>query len=255
MLDHVNSYVMAPLSQFLEDSLHVTRALPWLTADHVSYLGVAVALVASRVVLSDALVVRRLSVVVFLFRQLIDDFDGLVARIRSGVDRHQEISIPGTKGYAVDGLCDALGFGVFLLAVFWSCARKTDNKYHLLNSKDDDKSALFRDHVLFGLQMLLSCVLWNRYIDAFHRTLETEVTPIKLQLFKSRLQWLIMWAWRCFGNAHQLMNFLLVSVWLNRSREFVRHVRVVGFCAVVGLSLLTEVHVHDVSIAVERPLE
>jgi len=99
---------------------------------------------------------------------------------------------------------------------------------------------------LFGLQMAIACVLWNRYIDAFHGLLETQATPTTVQILKSRLQFLVMWLWRCYGNAHQLMTFFLIAVWLSRAPSFVQSVHFVGFVALFGLSFLTEIHLNDI---------
>ncbi|CAG2113334.1 unnamed protein product [Medioppia subpectinata] len=249
MLDHVNNYIMSPLSREFEDTIHLTARFPSLTANQVSYFGVLVAVVAARVVLSDTLCVRRLAVGLFLVRQFVDDLDGLVARIRIGMDRNVDVSITGTTGYAVDGICDAIGFTVFVVAVFAHSLRNTNYKYKPIIDGDGESRAkrlLLRNYALFGLQMALSCVLWNRYIDVFHRLLEVHPSVTTVQIFKSRLQWLIMWLWRCYGNAHQLMIFFLMSVWLNRSDQFVQCVHFIGFVALIGLSFLTEMHLNDI---------
>ena len=268
MLDHVNAYVMSPLSRRFESLLSLTTRFPQLSANQISYFGVIIALVASKVVTSDSLLVRRLAVLIFLLRQFVDDLDGLVARLRLGVDTRLEVSITGTHGYVVDGVCDGIAFTCFLSALLWQSIKSNKNKYKLLSthpSRDkltSDSSCQSRDsshessttrvlitnHVLFGFQMLLSCVLWNRYIEEFHRILEIDWTPIKVEIFKSRLQWMIMWMWRCFGNAHQLMNFLLVAVWAGRSQWYVQSVHVLGFAVLIGLAFLTEIHLNDVRI-------
>ncbi|XP_054160165.1 ceramide phosphoethanolamine synthase-like [Oppia nitens] len=261
MLDQLNSYVMAPLSHAFESTIRLSQRFPGLTANHVSLAGVVVALLASRVVLSDALPVRRLAVVLFLLRQFLDDLDGLIARIRSGLDRHLEISVTGTSGYAMDGICDAIAFSVFLVAVFVQTLRQTNAlstanaKYKRLESGESSSQSscetspgrqLFRNHLLFGLQMALACVLWNRYIDCYHLLLETHPTAATVSVFKSRLQFVIMWLWRCYGNAHQQMTIFLASVWLSRSQQLVQSLHFIGFVALLSLAFLSEMHLKDI---------
>lgn len=249
MLDQINCYVMSPLSRLTEDSLHVSTRMLWLSPNHISLLGVLVAALAARLVMNDSLRVRRLAVVVFLLRQFLDDLDGLVARMRMGLNREKELSLVGTNGYVMDGLCDAIGFTLFLVAVFLQ-SKKSNKKYVLLTAVDgaDSDGHLFRQHLLFGLQLLLSSLLWNRFIDAFHTLLESAPhTEIKLKIFKSYIQLALMLVWRVIGNAHQLMNFLLASVWFARSREFVQSVHVCGFFVLIGLSFVTQIHINDIS--------
>lgn len=84
MLDHVNSYILQPIN---EAFVHVTSfpiLLPNLSANHISYLGVIVALISARLALSEHLYIRRIAVLVFMIRQFIDDLDGLVARYHLG---------------------------------------------------------------------------------------------------------------------------------------------------------------------------
>jgi hypothetical protein len=161
--------------------------------------------------------------------------------------------VKGTRGYAVDGICDAIGFALFVAAVFVQSLRSSRSSAYKALSADSEADSrarrlLLRNFALFGLQMAIACVLWNRYIDAFHGLLETQATPTTVQILKSRLQFLVMWLWRCYGNAHQLMTFFLIAVWLSRAPSFVQSVHFVGFVALFGLSFLTEIHLNDVRI-------
>jgi len=274
---------MSPLSHKLEEFTHFSERFPQITPNMISFLGVVVAFVSSKVVINQSLVIRRVAVFIFLLRQLLDDLDGLVARIRLGLDKTKELSLTGTNGYLVDGFCDAVGFTMFLIAVFVQLKqrfnRKASNnlsKYQLLSeisvektisdsklsdntissmtatsaisAYDQNTRQLFRLHLMFGLQLLLSSILWNRYIDKYHTILETDLNPIKLEIFKSRIQWIIMWFWRCFGNAHQLMGFFLLSVWFNKTVDFLKFVHFYGFLTIILLSFLTEIHLNDVNI-------
>jgi len=91
MLDHCNTYLLQPLSEMLVDITHFPMLFPSISANHISYLGVVVAFVAARLILSDHLYIRRIGVLVFLVRQFLDDLDGLVARYHMGIDAKKQV--------------------------------------------------------------------------------------------------------------------------------------------------------------------
>lgn len=92
MLDHVNSYILQPLSEQLVAITSFPQALPWLTANHISFLGVLAAMAAAYLVNNDQLYMRRIGVLMFVLRQFLDDLDGLVARFHMGIDTKKQVS-------------------------------------------------------------------------------------------------------------------------------------------------------------------
>lgn len=91
MLDHVNTYLLQPVSELLVDVTHFPIIFPHISANHISYLGVVFAFIAARLVLSDHLYIRRIAVFAFLIRQFLDDLDGLVARYHLGIDTKKQV--------------------------------------------------------------------------------------------------------------------------------------------------------------------
>ena len=91
MLDHVNTYILQPLSELLVDVTRFPMLFTSISANHISYLGLVFAFIASRLVLSDHLYIRRIAVLSFLVRQFLDDLDGLVARYRLGIDTRKQV--------------------------------------------------------------------------------------------------------------------------------------------------------------------
>lgn len=92
MLDHVNSYILEPIGIFLVEQTQFPNKLPFLQANHVSVLGVFAACLAAYLVLSDNLCTRQLAVLVYFVRQFLDDLDGLVARVRIGIDANKQVT-------------------------------------------------------------------------------------------------------------------------------------------------------------------
>ncbi len=261
MLDHVNNYIMSPLSLKFEELTQFSKTFPKISANFVSFFGVFIAFISAKVLLinENSIVMRRLAVLIFEFRQFLDDLDGLVARIRLGLDKRKELSLKGTNGYLVDGICDAIGFTLFLIAVFIYLKRKQNSnqtKYQLLITNENNRTTettktLFNYCLLFGLQLLLSSILWNRYIDKFHQLLELNSNQnnlrIRLEIMKSSFQWIIWFFWRLI-NAHNLMQFFLLSVWFNKTQEFLRRIHFFGFFIILLIAFLTEIQLNDVMI-------
>ena len=118
MIDHMTHYVHDIVARFIENNLHLTDHFPWITPNLVSFTGLALALVASKLVLSEKLSHRRIACLLFELRNFADSLDGVVFRSISKRE-HTFESIRGTFGYNVDVICDGLGGLVFVLAIFF----------------------------------------------------------------------------------------------------------------------------------------
>ena len=132
MVDHASHYVHDILARFFEYSLHFTRVFPWVSANLVSFTGLACAMVGSRLYLSDRLLYRQIGAFLFEVRNFADSFDGVVFRARKRDQMMQTISTDGSSsslqlgvyqsnygsiGYNVDVLCDGFAGIFFILAV------------------------------------------------------------------------------------------------------------------------------------------
>lgn len=144
MVDHVTHYVHDILARFLADTLHFTRFFPWVTANLVSFTGLILAIVGSRLTLSDNYFHRQIGALLFEARNLADSLDGVVYRSRkrdeilynkntatteiSSISNSNNLatspqigvyqSFYGTFGYNVDVICDGLGGLFFVIAIF-----------------------------------------------------------------------------------------------------------------------------------------
>lgn len=144
MVDHVTHYIHDILARFVEDTLHFTSIFPWVTANLVSFTGLTLAFIGSRLILSDKILYNRIGALLFELRNLADSLDGVVFRSRlrqadlkfSSVDGHSTIppqvgvyqSYHSSSGYKVDAICDGLGGLFFVLAIFIKFLRHLPQK-------------------------------------------------------------------------------------------------------------------------------
>lgn len=143
MIDHFTHYVHDILARFLVDTLHIDRLFPWVTANLVSFAGLFIALIGSRLTVSDNLSYRQLGALLFEFRNLADSLDGVFARSRKReaaefLIKHNTnfvkapvisyASTYGTFGYNVDVICDIMGGAFFCAAIFYRFLRRPPQK-------------------------------------------------------------------------------------------------------------------------------
>ncbi|CAN8004497.1 unnamed protein product, partial [Ixodes hexagonus] len=269
MMDQVNNYVHAPLANLFNQVTRFSEVFYFITPNMISMAGVLSAAAAANVVTEDNLTMQRCAVLLMMLRTWFDALDGLVARARMGLVRH--MSVRDTSGYVVDGVADALGFAVFLVGCFVNLRKKLLATKHYLPVVQMDcaaeKSASSGEcfstssviqHpvrkialviVCFGVQMAISCVFWDRYINEYHVLLETTGSGkaiAQTEVLRSSMTWIIMWFWR-ISNAHALMEMFLFAIFVNRMWEFLTWVQFIGFAELGTLIVFTEIHISSVS--------
>lgn len=266
MMDQVNNYIHTPLAHIFNQVTSFSDVFYFITPNMVSFTGVLFALAAAKCVSSENLSMHYVAVLLFQVRTWLDALDGIVARARLGVVQH--VSLRYTSGYVVDGVADAIGFGVFVFACYlYIC--KTFNKptkhYLPLHTVDCDmekngSASIYVPPVTsrrvlfvascFGLQLFLSAFFWDHYIDAYHTLLESRNVSeshaiVQNEVLHSSVVWVIMWFWRIL-NAHSLMQMLLFAVFINRIWEFLLWIQYIGFAALATLTVLTHLHLQSV---------
>lgn len=277
MLDHTNHYIFAPVVSILDDLIGVSERMPYITPNLISYSHVGVAMIAGKLISIDSLAYRRLGVVLFQIRTLMDDLDGHVARARKHI--LGERSEVGTAGFYIDGFCDLLGCICLVIGIF--CFLKNNPprrgyvKVHTVlphyNESITTKEAtdsngevgfvykpkvsmerMLRKIFLFSGQLLVSSMAWNRYIDIYQQTLEreeSEISEAQLQrqtiAFRSGLFFAISWLWKIV-NVHSLLHCILFAIFCDKLWEFLRFMQFVGYGLLVVSIGLTEMHVMKV---------
>lgn len=260
LLDQTNHYLFAPLAKIIDDLLLISQ-VQWITPNSISFFHVFVAILAGKCVSSDSLPYRRLGVVLFEIRTFLDDMDGHVARARKHI--RGERSEIGTSGYYIDGLCDALGCVALMIGTFVFLKNNPPRRGYMqlptVASDSKDCGMVYKAKVTtkkvvnkiccFSAQMLISSTAWNRYIALYQDKLErnnVSASEYKRQniVFKSSFFFSVAWLWRIV-NVHNLLHFLLLSIFCDKLWEFLRAVQYFGFGALLTAICVAEIHILD----------
>eukprot|EP00090_Calanus_glacialis_P019061 TRINITY_DN29399_c0_g1_i1.p1 TRINITY_DN29399_c0_g1~~TRINITY_DN29399_c0_g1_i1.p1 ORF type:complete len:332 (-),score=89.23 TRINITY_DN29399_c0_g1_i1:16-1011(-) len=239
-------YMEVPISEWLE--LHLSLSLLF-TPNFISFTGVVFGLLSAWFVTAGTRSSILLAVFLYKLRDLMDALDGVLARGVGAIN----LPTPGTSGYYVDGWCDVASETALILAIGHlleragtSCHWKTvHSPTRLCRLFDPITHHPIMSRMLapislpifcLGIQSILSAICWNWTTTQLNILLETGADDIKekqIQLFQSSTCWLVMFFWRLL-NPHMLSQALLVSLLVDRYKQWVEHAMVV-----VSLPLIT----------------
>lgn len=262
MLDHPNHFLLSPLAAIMDNLLRISSCWTWVTPNAISCFHVLIAVVAGKCVSSDSLSYRRLGVILFQARTWLDDLDGHVARKRANIDG--ERSDVGSTGYIVDGVCDALGCIALIIGLYQFLARNSGRRggYDKLpqlpvtsvlepGSVAKTSHAVLRNILLMTVHLFLTSAAWNRYISLYQDLLETDYRAPSISeehlyarqtsIFRSLSFWTIMLCWK-FINFHAIIDYILLAIFFDRVREYLRLVRWSSYVVILLLIYVTEFH-------------
>ncbi|XP_076675887.1 ceramide phosphoethanolamine synthase-like [Andrena cerasifolii] len=263
LLDHPNHFLLSPLAAVMDNLLQISNSWTWVTPNAISCFHVLIAVAAGKCVSSDSLSHRRLGVVLFQARTWLDDLDGHVARKRANI--YGERSDFGSSGYIIDGVCDALGCLALLIGLYQFLARNSSRRggYDKLaqlpvssivepgNVTSKTLNAALRNILLMTVHLFLTSAAWNRYIALYQDLLETEYRTLSISrehlyarqttIFRSLSFWVIGLCWK-FINFHAVMDYILLAIFFDRMREYIRLIRWSSYVVVLLLVYVTEFH-------------
>lgn len=141
-----------------------------------------------KLLLVDSRRARLQAVLLFQVRTLLDALDGKVVRLQTR--QRAIVSATDSYGWAFDGLCDAIGFGLFLLGVHRLLANRVrPEKMWLPLNQVEGKLCSMREQrgrqqrtrhacqvACFATLLLLGSIGWNRYTICFDRLLLSPAT-------------------------------------------------------------------------------
>ncbi|XP_015912449.1 ceramide phosphoethanolamine synthase isoform X2 [Parasteatoda tepidariorum] len=273
MMDPVNNYIHTPAAHIFNEVTQFSSIFYFITPNMVSFIGLLFAIGAGKCMCMDARIYHCVAIFLFQMRSWFDALDGIVARSRLGMVQH--VSLRNTSGYVVDGVADALGFTAFLIGCFQYLRTVVPkHKYYLplctnesyKDCKDGSSTTggpptnivsttaaqrrVLYVVVCFGVQMAIGAFFWDHYINAYHNLLESNApsqsqTDAQNEVLKSSITWIIMWFWR-LSNAHNFIQFLLFSIYINKLWEFLTWIQYVGFAHILTLAFFTELHLSTV---------
>lgn len=111
MQDHFGHYVYIPLCEWLDKKLSISK-IPGISPNVITAMHLFIAMIAGRLVASTSFFCRRVAVILYEFRTMLDALDGVVYRAQSSTREY--LSGWGTYGYMIDGLADTFG-GLFVM--------------------------------------------------------------------------------------------------------------------------------------------
>ena len=270
MMDPANCYIFNPMAEELDTMIGLTEGIPFISANMLSFFGVLAAIVSARLlIVTDSLWYHRLAIVFFEIRTFFDALDGIIARNRMGIKIH--LSLVNSSGYFVDAVADTIGFSLVILASYFfmhktrTKRRISVSQYTLIMDQENQaRSLTFYASELrkivsiivsneslfiilcFWAQLAQTSLFWNRYIDAYHRILETPAASPgqarrQTEILHSPATWAIMWIWR-MSCGHSMMQMLSISIFFNKIYEFLDWLKYIGFLELLLISLITEIH-------------
>ena len=145
MVDHVSHYIHDIFARYLEDTLHFTSIFPWVTANTVSFTGLGISMIGSRLIISERIEYMRLGAILIELRNLGDALDGVVYRSTqrrlnkvNELINKEVVTMPtqpqvyqsnhGTSGFKVDAICDGLGGLFVVIAILVKFLKHPPNK-------------------------------------------------------------------------------------------------------------------------------
>lgn len=185
-----------------------------------------------------------------------------MARRRQGIAI--QLSVRSTIGFYADAIADTLGLTIFLLACYLYLRRcdrgltylplKTTKDTACTSTRADNRTKATTTTlvVCFSLQLIITGLLWNHFIEQYHLLLEVPSTDVaqwrrRNTVFHSSLTWTLWWFWK-ISCGHSLTNMLLVAVYFHKLMPFLRSIQWVGLIQLLTLGFLTHLHLRHASL-------
>lgn len=194
MTDPTTHYIITPVSEHFDEITKFSKIFYFITPNMITFTHLVLSFVAARFVFSESLQSRRIAVLVFELKILLDAFDGTVYRSRA-VDKMYS-SHHSNFGFWFDSVCDTIGaaaisFGA-LFCLWWKCPprkdmtssvstslpwtanEKSDSNLNLVTEEPINRSNLgyskrfiFFRCLCFGMQMGLSSGMWDQVTQQY----------------------------------------------------------------------------------------
>ena len=106
MQDHFGHYIYLPFCRWANEVFQISK-IPWISPNVVTAMHFIIAICCGRLFASTILFLRRIGVVMFEVRSMLDILDGVIYRAQ----KHTKLFTSGwgTWGYMIDGMADTLG--------------------------------------------------------------------------------------------------------------------------------------------------
>ncbi|KAL3880703.1 hypothetical protein ACJMK2_032923 [Sinanodonta woodiana] len=285
LTDPVNHYIFTPLAEYFDDVTQFSKVFYFITPNMISFTHLVLAFVAGKFVSSESLGHRRLGVVIYHFRNWLDDLDGVVYRSHSQTKGNYR-SNKSNLGYYIDIYSDiiggfALSFGI--LFYLWKCPPSRFNHnvlplkspeaipqnperqngspvrksfpFNFLTGTERPSGGLTRKYIFwkvfcFGFTLIIAAGTWDKVVERYTYVFQNEftdpkITALQTEALHSVWTWIIIWIWRGI-EGQALLQMVLLSVFIDRVWEFFNVMQYLGICLVIILNIVSEIHIRQV---------
>ena len=139
MTDHCTHYILTPLSESFNDVTNFSEVFYFITPNMITFTHLSIGFLSAKFIFSESLYDRRIGVLLYEFRTLLDAFDGTIFRSRQRDKAYK--SDHNNTGFWIDSTCDTIaGFALcfsILFYLWWKCPPRYDNNSSMLPSVYD----------------------------------------------------------------------------------------------------------------------
>jgi len=205
MQDPTTHYVLTPISEYFNEITHFSQVFYFITPNMVTFTHVFLAIISIKFLYSDSLKSRRIGVLIYEARSLLDCFDGTVYRAQSAQKNYE--SHHSELGFWVDSTSDTLGGFLLMFSVLfvlwwkqpprkeigslpWTSDDKeplTDShceSHDVRNSKSYTRKFIFWRCFCFGMQIGIASAMWDQvmwnYTDIYNARLANPQLAVRI---------------------------------------------------------------------------
>lgn len=277
ILAHFSHYIYQPFCIWAEDVFGLSQ-IPGVTPNLITFIHFTIAVICGRLFASNELYWRRVAVVLFCIRTMLDNLDGVVFRAQRKASTADLVSGWGTLGYWIDGMADTFGSLFIMIGsihlFFNNPPIKTSGSVTKIKLKNDDidvensKDFLKMDdkapkehfteyhtksHILFiALCTTIFCVLrsltWDHFNENFHKLLGAKRPDASPEKQFAALNYgstcFTFWLWT-FNSGDAFLNYTLIAIYFNRLWKWMKFSVYAAIPTLAIVCLIAQVHLSN----------
>lgn len=272
LLAHFSHYIYQPFCIWLEDVFTLSQ-VPGVSPNLITFIHFTIAVICGKLFASNDLYWRRVAVLLFCTRTMLDNLDGVIFRAQKKSNTKDLVSGWGTMGFWIDGLADTFG-SLFIMigSVHWFFTNppiKNSGAVMKVKVKDEDKDIEkdflksddkapkehfteyhSKSHVLFiALCVTICCVMrsltWDHFNETFHKLLgakRPDANPEKqFEALNYTSTCFTLWLWT-FNSGDAFLNYTLIAIYFNKLWKWMKFSTYAAIPTISIVCLISQVH-------------
>ncbi|KAG5684602.1 hypothetical protein PVAND_013827 [Polypedilum vanderplanki] len=249
--DHINFYILSPTAALINQYLQLDvlqEKIPSLNIiNAISIIHAIVGIIAGFFIASSKLRFRRIGVILFELRYLLDDLGKIVSKELYGVE-YEYVKYSETQKITlyIDIFCNFISI-VWLLVVINSFIIETEfmqlpvftryNKKYI----QELKNSVILDVIIIAILLSISCIAWNYYTNIFEEKFEVYGT----EFIKSSIFLAVAWMWKLF-NIHALIQYTMIAIFSNNLIFFMKKAPMPVLFSLLYICFISEIFIRIV---------